>query len=200
MRFESLLVAMTALTAMTAAISCNGPLQPDRPGDPPSAPGFPVRIHQPEKLSSIEVPAAAEDTQSLRVACISCHSLRESSALPGSPDDLEQFHRGLVLEHGELSCGSCHEPGRHDQLRLADGTLVPMKDAMRLCGQCHGPQHRDYQRGSHGGMRGYWDRSRGPQVRNHCVDCHDPHAPAFAGGQPVFPPRDRFLGTAAAAH
>lgn len=196
-RCESLLFAMTAAIV---AISCNAPLQPDIPGEPPSSPRFPIHISQPAKLSSIEVAAAAGDTQSLRVTCISCHSMHESGALPRSADALEQFHRGLTVVHGELTCGSCHEPGHHDRLRLADGTSIPMQEAMRLCAQCHGPQHRDYRQGSHGGMHGHWDRSRGPRVRNHCVDCHDPHAPAFVGGQPVFPPRDRFLGAPAAAH
>ena len=67
-----------------------------------------------------------------------------------------------------------------------------MREAMQLCAQCHGPQTRDYRRGSHGGMQGYWDLSRGDRVRNHCVDCHDPHAPAFPRFTPLPPPRDRF--------
>jgi formate-dependent nitrite reductase cytochrome c552 subunit len=66
-------------------------------------------------------------------------------------------------------------------------------EAMRLCAQCHGPQYRDYKRGSHGGMTGHWDLSRGERTRNNCVDCHDPHAPAYPGTTPVLPPRDRYL-------
>jgi hypothetical protein len=63
---------------------------------------------------------------------------------------------------------------------------------MDLCGQCHGPQARDYAHGAHGGMTGYWDLSRGPRERNNCIDCHDPHAPAFPKVRPVFAPKDRF--------
>lgn len=62
-----------------------------------------------------------------------------------------------------------------------------------LCGQCHGPQLRDYRRAAHGGATGYWDLSRGPRTRNLCITCHDPHTPAYVGGLPVLPPRDRFL-------
>ena len=65
------------------------------------------------------------------------------------------------------------------------------------CAQCHGPQYRDYRHGAHGGMRGHWDLSRGPRERNHCVACHDPHAPAFGQFEPVPGPRDRFTGAAA---
>ena len=80
-------------------------------------------------------------------------------------------------------------------LSLAYG-LFPA-DALRLCAQCHGPQYRDYRHGAHGGMRGHWDLSRGPRERNHCVACHDPHAPAFGQFEPVPGPRDRFTGAAA---
>jgi formate-dependent nitrite reductase cytochrome c552 subunit len=68
-----------------------------------------------------------------------------------------------------------------------------MRDAMQLCAQCHGPQFRDYTHGSHGGMQGHWDLSRGPRLRNHCVDCHDPHTPQFQPSNPVLPPADRLL-------
>jgi hypothetical protein len=64
---------------------------------------------------------------------------------------------------------------------------------MALCAQCHGTQKRDYDHGAHGGMRGYWDLKRGPRERNHCVSCHDPHAPKFGTFMPVHPPKDRFL-------
>ena len=67
-----------------------------------------------------------------------------------------------------------------------------MREALTLCSQCHGPQRRDYDHGAHGGMTGYWDRSRGGRQRNHCVDCHDPHQPAYVGGLPVPAARDRF--------
>ena len=63
----------------------------------------------------------------------------------------------------------------------------------RLCAQCHGTQARDYAHGAHGGMSGYWDTTRGEQVRNQCTHCHAPHAPAYPHMRPTFKPRDRFL-------
>lgn len=128
----------------------------------------------------------------MRVGCATCHSLRDGATVPRSAQELDEFHVGLVVEHGDLACASCHDPAAPQSLRIATGERVPSRDVMRLCAQCHGPQKRDYDRGAHGGMEGYWDLSRGPRTRNHCVQCHAPHTPAYRGGSPVFAPRDRF--------
>lgn len=154
----------------------------------------PVSIAPSWKLTAVEV-GGAEGEQPQRIPCATCHSLRPAGPVPQRPEDLREFHTGLTFAHGALSCGSCHAEGAHDALHLADGRTLRMTDAMELCAQCHGPQHRDYQHGAHGGMSGYWDLSRGPRVRNGCVECHDPHAPRYVGARPVFPPRDRFLMT-----
>lgn len=128
-----------------------------------------------------------------RVACVTCHTLRTPAQLPTTVDELDEFHQGLQCAHGDLRCASCHVAGDQRSLRLADGSTIDMRDAMSLCRQCHGPQHRDYERGSHGGMTGHWDLSVGDRTRNHCVDCHDPHVPAFPPTLPVLPPRDHGL-------
>lgn len=161
------------------------------PGDP--APGPAVHeavVRVPPKLMSVEVPRA--NAQPLRVPCATCHSLRGDRPLPGSASELDEFHRGLVVRHGGLSCAACHSPAAPaERLHLADGTELPFPEVLQLCSQCHGPQRRDFEHGAHGGMRGHWDRSRGPRERNSCVDCHDPHAPPFVGGQPLPRTRDR---------
>ena len=163
----------------------------DPPRALPDAGGFATTIHASPKLVSI--PARGPDGGAERVACASCHTMKPVKALPRAPEDLHDFHQGLSFRHGELGCAHCHVEGArsHDTLHLANGDALPMIDAMRLCAQCHGPQYRDYSRGSHGGMQGAWSPALGPRTRNHCVDCHDPHAPKFQGGTPVLPPRDR---------
>jgi formate-dependent nitrite reductase cytochrome c552 subunit len=184
-------LALLGLGFLSTLLACKGH---DRPADlrPASdAPPAPVEIHIPEKLTSVPTGKTDALGRPIRAACVTCHSLRRPDALPTSPADLDQFHVGLKFEHGELSCGSCHVIGEQDSLRRADGATIPMRDAMSLCAQCHGPQFRDYSNGAHGGMNGHWDRSRGARVRNHCVDCHDPHVPAFQPSTPVLPPRDR---------
>lgn len=127
------------------------------------------------------------------VACNTCHAVRPANPQNRTSEDLDQFHQGLRIDHGRQACTACHNPADgYASLHLADGTSVSVSDSMRLCAQCHGPQFRDYEHGSHGGMNGYWDLSRGPRERNHCVHCHDPHAPKVAVVQPVAGPRDRF--------
>jgi len=132
----------------------------------------------------------------ITVACSTCHASRPANFANRSPADLDEFHQDLAFAHGKVSCLSCHNPSDYDTLHLADGSTVEYSDVMTLCAQCHGPQTRDYHHGAHGGMTGYWDLSRGPRMRNNCIDCHDPHAPSFPAMKPTFKPRDRFLNDA----
>jgi len=157
-----------------------------------SAPGE-VEINVPAKLSSIEVDAVDPLGRPLRIACATCHTTKETAVLPESPSELQAFHVGLQFQHGSNRCASCHvsEPLRAPKLRLADGTELPMTEALQLCAQCHGPQYRDYKAGAHGGMQGFWDLRRGGRTRNHCVDCHDPHVPKPPQVLPAAAMRDR---------
>lgn len=164
----------------------------------PSASSAQEVIHLPERLLGLPTGGVDARGEPISVACVTCHSLRRPAALPEKMSDLDEFHQGLTFRHGALACGSCHVVGDQDRLHKADGTTVPMRDAIELCAQCHGPQYRDYQRRSHGGTNGRWDSSRGPSVRNHCLDCHDAHAPRFLPSTPVLVPRDR--GTVAGSH
>jgi hypothetical protein len=132
--------------------------------------------------------------------CTTCHGREDPSPLPEAASQVSGPHMGLTLRHGTLRCAACHDAARRDQLHLADGRSIALLDAMELCAQCHGPQKRDYDHGAHGGMRGHWDLSRGPRERNHCVACHDPHAPAFGTFTPVAGPRDRFASQQGSAH
>lgn len=165
---------------------------------------FPVHINRPSGPPVIELIDATGTGRQTSLSCSSCHSLREPDLTNRRPGDLTTFHENMQFVHGDLSCLSCHNPDDYDALRLADGTRVEYTDVMTLCSQCHGPQARDYAHGAHGGMNGYWDLSRGPRTRNNCVDCHDPHVPAFPSMRPTFKPRDRFLkpahGTGDSSH
>jgi hypothetical protein len=153
----------------------------------------------PASLRGLPTGRAGADGEPVVVACTTCHTgearpLPDAGSPPGGP------HAGLSLRHGSNTCGSCHDPERRELLRLADGTRIELVEALRLCGQCHGSQLRDYQRGAHGGMSGHWDLTAGPRTRNHCVHCHDPHAPKYPGLLPAPPPRDRFFGNKGGEH
>ena len=140
----------------------------------------------PGRAGTLSVPTGETDRagRPIEVGCATCHSLREPPRA-GSRPTLKAFHAALELSHGGLDCQACHAAPTYGQFHLADGRTVEPGDEMTLCSQCHGTQRRDYNHGIHGGMTGYWDRSRGERRRNQCTDCHDPHAPAFRAVWPA---------------
>ncbi|MDG2223620.1 MAG: cytochrome c3 family protein [Rubripirellula sp.] len=153
---------------------------------------FAVVVHRP--AGPPRVALAGVDPQGRRgeVACSTCHSVRKANLENKTTDTLNEFHEGLVVNHGKLACYACHNPDDSDSLRLADGTNVAYQDVMTLCSQCHGQQATAFAHGAHGGMNGHWDLTRGPQMKNNCVDCHDPHSPSFPSMIVDFKPKDRF--------
>ena len=151
-----------------------------------------VVVHTPAHLGRLDTPIEDVNGATVGVACATCHDgLVEPD---GNPEDA---HGTVDIEHGGLSCASCHDQDR-SKLHLADGTLLEMEDALELCAQCHGVQHRDWEHGSHGGMQGHWDLTQGSQLRNPCIDCHGPHDPGWGRFEAVLPPRDR--GVVGEAH
>ena len=152
-----------------------------------------VSVRHPDGPPLIELSQVDPLGRSGSVACSTCHSVRKPNRANRTADSLDEFHQGLKVVHGTLACYSCHNPDSSDSLRLADGTSVAYRDVMTLCSQCHAAQATAYQHGAHGGMNGYWDLSRGPQTKNNCVDCHDPHVPSYPKMIVGFKPRDRFL-------
>jgi len=128
--------------------------------------------------------------------CMSCH---ESIPPNAERRPLEAMHADIVFEHDAEHrwCLDCHDVTDRNQLRLANGTLVPFTESYRLCGQCHGTQFRDWRTGIHGKRTGYWD---GPKRYLLCVHCHNPHSPRFAALAPLPPPvRPQFLAAGDAA-
>lgn len=161
------------------------------PAVPARAPRHPVEIHRPKTLGVLDTDLTDPRGTPVGVSCRTCHD--STSTGPALADGGPKgFHRGLTITHGGMDCKSCHDADR-SRLHLADGRQLAFDQTMTLCAQCHGVQYRDYTRGSHGGMNGYWDLRRGGRERNHCVDCHSPHTPAYERVRPVHPPQDRFL-------
>ena len=163
----------------------------------PSGPEYPTEIRAARALGKLDLQL---EGRVVGADCGVCHTEGATADAATIPGDLKDFHTQMQFGHGALTCNSCHNPEDRRELRLANGESLPFEQTMTLCAQCHGPQERDYRNGSHGGMSGYWDKTRGPRVRNHCVNCHDPHAPAFPAVIPAPPPRDRFMQPASEAH
>jgi nitrate reductase cytochrome c-type subunit len=161
---------------------------------------FEVTIRKP--AGPPRVATAVKDIHggSVTVACGTCHATRPPDHQNKTVKTLDEFHSGMAFSHGTVSCLSCHNAADYDSLQLADGSRIEFTDVMTLCGQCHGPQMKDYEHGAHGGLNGYWDLTRGPQQKNNCVDCHNPHSPQFPKMQPTFKPKDRFLEQSRSQH
>ena len=169
------------------------------------APRYPERVVRARRLPGVA--SAFDDVhgQEARIGCATCHgavSAEDAAAgmlaerikaakERGSPPT-ERVHQAIVLEHKGLHCRSCHLQEQPQQLHTVDGKRLALTDALALCSQCHGPQRRDFDHGAHGGMSGYWDLTRGPRLRNSCVNCHAPHRPAYPPVIPAAGSRDRF--------
>ena len=193
-RVPLLLISFLTLTSCSAEGIADptrefAPERTDAGGD------HPVVIHSPRGLGVLDTAQGVQPDRASGIACETCHEagLSTSFASVSGGQDAERLHRGVGRDHGSLGCASCHATTNPTHLRLASGELLPMEDALTLCSQCHGHQRRDYDRGAHGGMTGYWDLRRGPRLRNHCLDCHGAHEPAYPSARPVFPPKDRYL-------
>lgn len=181
-----------AVLTVAAARGRLAPVPPPAAADPPVL--HPEVIRKPSGPPQVRTGQVDAGGQPVQVACNVCHTTRPTNLATNSGGQLIEFHQGLKVQHGGLSCASCHNPtDGYASLRLADGRSVPYTEVMQLCAQCHGTAYRDYQHGSHGGMTGYWDRSRGARARNNCIDCHDPHSPGYPLVRPAPGPRDRFL-------
>lgn len=161
---------------------------------------FSVTIRKPAGPPRVATNLKDLHGEAVTVACSTCHSTRSPNLQNKTPQSLDEFHSGMKFSHGTVSCLSCHNAADYDSLQLADGHRVEFTDVMTLCGQCHGPQMKDFEHGVHGGLNGYWDLSRGPQQKNNCVDCHNPHTPQFPKMQPTFKPKDRFLEQSRSEH
>ena len=196
-----MLCAAAATLALPLSLGCRSDIDRGM-SPPPGEPQFGAEIHVPRRLLGLETTVVGADGAPTIIACETCHGILDQSAneagrptnsLVATAEDLGPVHAGLAFEHGTLSCASCHHPTERSQLRLADGRALPMPQVMTLCAQCHGPQFTSYTHGAHGGMAGHWDLSAGPRTRNNCVDCHDPHSPAYPEFAPMPGPNDRFL-------
>ncbi len=171
-------------------------------GQSPSPPPAELGTHQPYASLGMNTGERDPAGRPVRIACTVCHH-DAVKADPANADQkqLKEFHRGVVLDHGtHATCLACHTPPNYETFRLASGKTVTYGNVVELCAQCHSEQWRDYQYGAHGGMTGYWDKSRGERDRNHCLDCHNPHTPGAKQLVPAKRPNVRFQRTKEPGH
>lgn len=182
-----------ALSLTASTIGCGRSAEADAPSRASPGRAHPVELVLPPSHGVLDTAQRTVRGARAGIACATCHAAGVAPAFASRRGEPAAGHDPAMLRHGKLTCKSCHAAEDPGQLALADGTRLPMADSITLCGQCHGPQLRDFEHGAHGGMRGYWDTSRGPRERNHCTSCHPAHEPAYPAVVPAPPPRDRFV-------
>ena len=153
----------------------------------------PIVIEHPTTLGKVTTGLRDAAGRAIGIECATCHAAGDGPALAALAEAPKDFHAGIQMAHGKLPCNACHSPNDRTRLRLASGETLEMGEVIQLCGQCHSSQLRSFQHMAHGGARGYWDRTKGPTIRNSCVTCHAAHAPAYPLVNPAAPPNDRFL-------
>ncbi len=124
--------------------------------------------------------------------CYLCHE--ENKRLELNLDEqglviLPEEHEDIEMGHGthgrNNNCFNCHNPNNLALLESRDRHELKLQNSTPLCGSCHGPTYRDWEAGAHGRTSGYWDLAAGEATRLDCVNCHDPHSPAFPSRKPA---------------
>ncbi len=95
---------------------------------------------------------------------------------------------------GNIWCLNCHDAKDRDKLVKLNGELLTFNQSQLLCGECHGPILTDWELGIHGKTTGFWDPAldkNSRSVKKLCVECHNPHAPAFPPMTALPPPVPR---------
>ena len=120
--------------------------------------------------------------------CSVCHS---TATTPERYPRLIPEHASKIdLRHGNNdNCFNCHHEGNRLVFVAYDGTEIPAEERTELCKKCHGPRCRDWEEDAHGRASGYWDPLFGESKKLMCVQCHDPHAPAFTTLSPLPGPK-----------
>lgn len=133
--------------------------------------------------------------------CSECHA---DFSKPGRRGQSESEHVEITkrFNHGmNTGCMNCHHSENRNAYVDHDGSPISAATPARLCAKCHGPLYREWQMGTHGRQNGYWDVSKGTRTKLLCVQCHDPHDPAFKPMQPdPAPIRSRFASADTTVH
>lgn len=124
--------------------------------------------------------------------CMNCHTIFKYELPTGR--QLRQ-HTHIKMNHGiNRRCLGCHDQNDRNRLNIGVDGTVPFQESHRMCGKCHGPVFRDWERGTHGRSTGSWDTASKERGKLTCVECHDPHSPAYKTYKPLPPPNTLRMG------
>ena len=109
-------------------------------------------------------------------ACTECHT-KPLSQIKGK--DYKKAHWDIKIVHANknaMNCVTCHNVNNMDELTSITGKGIDFNKSHNLCSQCHTQQFKDWKGGAHGKRIGGWAPPRASMT---CVNCHNPHKPAF---------------------
>lgn len=156
-------------------------------GDPlpeiPRTPGVSAERLEPVPRAALMTDPPVIAVGGFEQRCNECHRLFQTP--PERIGPLYQ-HTHIEFNHGlNNRCFNCHDLENRQVLVLRDGRTLPFARSPELCSQCHGTTYRDWQRGMHGKTLGAWRPDDPAMRRLLCVQCHDPHAPAYDPYEPL---------------
>lgn len=117
--------------------------------------------------------------------CTNCHTKPVEQLALGRKPDEKKAHWDVTIIHGNadvMNCQTCHQKKNFNELVSLTGTPIQLNQSFKLCSQCHSTQFKDWVGGAHGKRLGGWAP---PKVMNSCVNCHNPHKPAFESKWPA---------------
>lgn len=116
--------------------------------------------------------------------CSVCHT-KTLPELKASTKGNKKSHWDKTLNHASadiMNCTTCHTADNMDVLHSLTGDTILFDHSYKMCGQCHSGEFKDWQNGAHGKQLGGWAP---PRVSKTCVNCHNPHDPAFKSKMPA---------------
>lgn len=94
-------------------------------------------------------------------------------------------HWNIKLVHASaetMNCATCHTSSDMDNLHSLTNSTIDFNYSYKVCSQCHQQEFKDWKGGAHGKQLGGWAP---PRLSKTCVNCHNPHQPAFEKRWPV---------------
>lgn len=123
--------------------------------------------------------------QITRYKCSKCHTESIQKLQTASATYDKRTHQEIKLQHSNtliMECTTCHTDHNMDVLHNMNQTSIDFNESYRLCGQCHPHQFEDWKGGAHGKRISFWAE---PRISKTCVQCHNPHNPAFKQKYPA---------------
>lgn len=140
-----------------------------------------VMVNVENSTAEIFVPKRHMEIQSYE--CTNCHT----KPLHQMQNDKEskKAHWDVQLVHGDantMNCTTCHDGDNMNKLKSITGSEISFDHSYNQCAQCHSKQKKDWLGGAHGKRLGGWVP---PRTVATCVNCHNPHKPAFESRWPA---------------